>query len=74
MNCSGSILSPAVLILKIELGVRRLRHPPTDLVHFFDGYNSNTYVHNMIEGAGMTPPRFRRAPGYHKAPSGWYPE
>ena len=34
----------------------------TDLVDFFDGYNSNTYVYNMILGAGMTPPGEPRAP------------
>jgi RHS repeat-associated protein len=45
----------------------------TDLVHFFDGFNSNTWVFNMISGAGMKPPNQSRAPGYHNAPGPWYP-
>jgi hypothetical protein len=44
---------------------------PTDLVHFFDGYNSNTWVYNMILGAGMTPPAEGLAPGYHQALGQW---
>jgi hypothetical protein len=44
-----------------------------DLVHFFDGFNSNTYAHNMVLEAGMIPPRHRRALGYHPAPGPWYP-
>jgi RHS repeat-associated protein len=48
---------------------------PTDLFHFFDGFNSNTWVYNMILGAGMTPPNMgRRTPGYHQAPGAWYPQ
>src|SRR5262249_51227867 len=31
----------------------------TDLLHMFDGYNSNTYVWNMVEGAGIKPPKER---------------
>jgi hypothetical protein len=27
--------------------------------------NSNTYVYDLISGAGMTPPRLRGVPGYH---------
>lgn len=38
-----------------------------------DGYNSNTWVFNMLEGAGLTPPAQARAPGYHSAPGKWYP-
>jgi RHS repeat-associated protein len=45
----------------------------TDLLNFFDGFNSNTWVYNMISGAGMTPPPQSRAPGYHQAPGPWYP-
>ena len=44
-----------------------------DLVNLFDGYNSNTFVYNMILGAGMVPPGMGRAPGYHSAPGNWYP-
>lgn len=33
-----------------------------------DYYNSNTFVYNMLTGAGMTPPAISRAPGYRKAP------
>jgi RHS repeat-associated protein len=47
---------------------------PTDLVNFFDGFNSNTFVYNMILGAGMSPPGFGRAPGYHWADAVWYPQ
>ena len=43
----------------------------TDLLHFFDGYNSNTWVFNTIQGAGLTPPPMSRAPGYHPAPGAW---
>ncbi len=28
--------------------------------------NSNTYVYDLIVGAGMTPPKMRRAPGYRR--------
>ena len=45
-----------------------------DLANFFDGYNSNTWVCNMIQGAGITPPSVTRAPGYHDAPGDWYPQ
>ncbi len=49
---------------------------PTDLTKdFFDGYNSNTWVFNMILGAGMTPPKERHCPGYHEAApksGSWY--
>ena len=44
----------------------------TDLIHFFDGFNSNTYVYNMLEGAGLTPPPFNVVPGYHSSPA--YPK
>ena len=44
-----------------------------DLVHLIDGYNSNTFVYNMLLGAGMVPPGMGRAPGYHPAPGQWYP-
>jgi hypothetical protein len=27
--------------------------------------NSNTYVYDMLQGAGLTPPPFEHAPGYH---------
>jgi RHS repeat-associated protein len=37
-------------------------------------FNSNTWVYNMILGAGMTPPGMGRAPGYHQAAGAWYPE
>ncbi len=37
-----------------------------------DGYNSNTWAYNMIEGAGLIPPAQARAPGYHSAPGKWY--
>ena len=36
-----------------------------------DGFNSNTWVYNMIRGAGMTPPGMGRAPGYHQAAGAW---
>ena len=40
-----------------------------------DGFNSNTWVYNMILGAGMTPPDMgSRTPGYHQAPGAWYPQ
>jgi len=39
-----------------------------------DGFNSNTWVYNMILGAGMTPPGMGRAPGYHQAAGAWYPQ
>jgi len=39
----------------------------------FAGYNSNTFVYNMISGAGFTPPREPLSPGYNPAPGGWYP-
>jgi hypothetical protein len=38
-----------------------------------DGYNSNTWVYNMLAGVGLTPPAQARAPGYHLAPGNWYP-
>jgi RHS repeat-associated protein len=41
---------------------------------WLDGYNSNTYVFNMISGAGMTPPSEGASPGYHTAPGNWYPQ
>ena len=47
----------------------------TDLLHFFDGYNSNTFTFNMIKGAGMKPPKEGRCPGYHEAApksGSWY--
>lgn len=37
-----------------------------------DGFNSNTWVYNMLEGAGLIPPAQARAPGYHHAPGKWY--
>jgi hypothetical protein len=46
-----------------------------DLVHPIDGFNSNTWVYNMILGAGMSPPGMgHRTPGYHQAPGAWYPQ
>jgi hypothetical protein len=45
----------------------------TDLLNFFDGFNSNTWVYNMISGTGAKPPPQSRAPGYHQAPGAWYP-
>jgi hypothetical protein len=39
-----------------------------------DGFNSNTWVYNMILGAGMTPPSMGGAPGYHQAAGAWYPQ
>jgi hypothetical protein len=39
---------------------------------FFDGFNSNTWVFNMLEGAGIKPPSEGRASGYHHAPGAWY--
>jgi RHS repeat-associated protein len=47
---------------------------PTDLIHLFDGYNSNTYTYNMIYGAGFQPPPEPGSPGYHRAPGNWYPK
>ena len=44
-----------------------------DLVHLFDGHNSNTWIYNMILGAGMKPPHEGNAPGYHWAAGAWYP-
>ena len=38
----------------------------------FAGYNSNTYVFNMISNYGLTPPPEPRSPGYNPAPGGWY--
>ena len=38
----------------------------------FAGYNSNTYVYNMISNYGLTPPPEPRSPGYNPAPGGWY--
>jgi hypothetical protein len=46
----------------------------TDLLDPFDGYNSSSYVFNMISGAGMTPPPEGASPGYHLAPGDWYPQ
>ena len=37
----------------------------------FAGYNSNTYVYNMISGYGLTPPPEPRSPGYNYAPGAW---
>ena len=37
-----------------------------------DGFNSNTWVYNMLNGAGLTPPAQARAPGYHPATGNWY--
>ncbi len=45
----------------------------TDLLHLFDGFNSNTFSYNMLKGAGMTPPPISRAPGYHADQGKWYP-
>ena len=45
----------------------------TDLVHFLDGFNSNSWTYNMVAGAGMTPPKEPRSPGYHYVPGKWYP-
>ncbi len=39
----------------------------------FAGYNSNTFVYNMLSGAGFVPPPEPRSPGYNPAPGGWYP-
>ncbi len=39
----------------------------------FAGYNSNTFVYNMLSGAGFTPPPEPRSPGRDAAPGGWYP-
>ena len=39
-----------------------------------DGFNSKTWVYNLILGAGMTPPGMGRAPGYHQAAGAWYPQ
>jgi RHS repeat-associated protein len=39
----------------------------------FAGYNSNTFVYNMLSGAGFAPPPEPRSPGYNPAPGGWYP-
>jgi hypothetical protein len=48
----------------------------TDLVHFLDGFNSNTFTFNMAEGAGIggpiVPPKMRICPGYHHAEGPWY--
>jgi RHS repeat-associated protein len=48
----------------------------TDLTsQFFDGYNSNTWVFNMLLGAGLKPPGQPRCPGYHEAvpkSGSWY--
>ncbi|MGA8144349.1 MAG: RHS repeat-associated core domain-containing protein [Candidatus Acidiferrales bacterium] len=38
----------------------------------FAGYNSNTFVYNMLSGAGFAPPSEPRSPGYNPAPGGWY--
>jgi RHS repeat-associated protein len=38
----------------------------------FAGYNSNTYVYNMISNYGLTPPPEPRSPGYNPAPGHWY--
>jgi RHS repeat-associated protein len=38
----------------------------------FDGNNSNTFIFNMLQGAGITPPTERNAPGYHSASGKWY--
>jgi RHS repeat-associated protein len=49
-------------------GVRYRRWFPTDLVHFFDGFNSNTFTYNMIEAVetpGLKPPPEPLSPGYH---------
>jgi hypothetical protein len=37
-----------------------------------DGYNSNSWAHNMLTGAGMSAPPMPRSPGYHPAPGTWY--
>ena len=39
----------------------------------FAGYNSNTFVYNMVSGAGLTPPPEPLSPGYNPAPGAWYP-
>lgn len=44
-----------------------------DVLHIFDGHNSNTWVYNMLLGAGMKPPRESMVPGYHRATGAWYP-
>ncbi len=44
-----------------------------DVLHIFDGHNSNTWVYNMLLGAGMKPPRESAVPGYHRAAGAWYP-
>jgi RHS repeat-associated protein len=48
----------------------------TDLFHFLDGFNSNTFTFNMVEGAGIggaiVPPKMRICPGYHHAEGPWY--
>ena len=38
----------------------------------FAGYNSNTFVYNMVSNAGLTPPPEPRSPGYNPAPGRWY--
>jgi len=38
----------------------------------FAGNNSNTFIFNMLEGAGITPPPEPRSPGYNHAPGPWY--
>jgi RHS repeat-associated protein len=38
----------------------------------FAGNNSNTFIFNMLQGAGITPPREPRSPGYNPAPGPWY--
>jgi RHS repeat-associated protein len=38
----------------------------------FSYNNSNTFIFNMLLGAGITPPDESRAPGYHRAPGKWY--
>jgi len=44
----------------------------TDLVHPFDGFNSNTFTYNTIEGVGVPKnqiPGMPRSPGYHDSPA-----